>query len=530
MARRLIAKPDVTTAERFENLRSDYAAAKTSRWRRRRTGVASMGSGADYHYRSEGDYLRLLELARDMDRNDTIVGQTIDRAVTNQIQDGITLDVRTGDEDLDSELTARWTEWSLDADQCDLAGESTWSDHEWLVPRAVLVDGDILALPLRDGPLELVEAHRLRTPRNTRKNVVHGVLLDPATRRREAYWLTKDDVDPLHSITRVADVRQYPARDADGHRQVFQVYNRKRSSQTRGVSAMAPVVDVAGMFEDIQFAKMIQHQVVSCFAIFRERDISFQHGADTQQRGERETETLGDGSSRTIEGISPGMEIPGLPGEKLSMNSPNVPNPEFFDHVRLMLTLIGINLGMPLVMVLMDASETNFSGWRGAVDQARLGFKRNQKALISRFHRPVYLWKVRQWLAEDHVLRAAAESAKINIFGHRWNPPGWPYIEPLKDASADLLRTRNCLISQRRRCHERGMDWDDLSTEIVDDNAKLIGKAAAKAAELNKEIDGLDVTWREVASLPMPDGFKISVDGAEPVGQGNKKTKGDGDA
>ena len=108
--------------------------------------------------------------------------------------------------------------------------------------------------------------------------------------------------------------------------------------------------------------------------------------------------------------------------------------------MRLILTLIGINLGLPLVMVLMDASETNFSGWRGAVDQARLGFRQNQKRLINRFHKPVYLWKVRQWMAEDAALRRAAARSDVNIFAHRWNPPTWPYIQPLQDATADLLR------------------------------------------------------------------------------------------
>jgi len=517
-------------AETFNGFRSDYAAARSHRYRRRRTGVASLGSGADYHYRSEADYLRMMEYARDMDRNDTVVGQTVDRAVTNMVQDGLTLDTRTGDKGLDAELSARWQEWSTEPDQCDLAGESAFADMEALLLRQTLVDGDTLALPNRDSEtLQLVEAHRLRTPTRTRRNVVHGILLDEYRRRLE-YWLTKDDVDPMKTVSRVADMKRYPARDAAGHRQVFHVYNPKRITQTRGVTAFAPIFDLMGMFEDINFAKLVQQQVVSCFAIFREREIDFQAEIN-QQRGERTTETLSDGTTRTIEGAAPGMEVPGLPGEKLRMDSPNVPNPEFFPHVKLILTLIGVNLGLPLVMVLLDAGETNFSGWRGAVDQARLGFRRNQKALIRRFHRPVYRWKVRQWLSHDAALRAAADRGGVAIFNHRWNPPTWPYIEPLKDASADLLRLRNSLISRRRQCAERGMDWEDLSTEIVEDNALMIEKAYQKAEQLNEQYPELHVTWREVASLPTPDGVKVAV---APAGEGQahqppKREKDDAD-
>ena len=205
------------------------------------------------------------------------------------------------------------------------------------------------------------------------------------------------------------------------------------------------------------------------------------------------------------------MDVIGLPGEKLQMGSPNVPNPEFFKHADLLLQLLCVNLGLPLAVVLMDGRLTNFSGWRGAVDQARMGFRQNQKRLSQRFHRPVYQWKLRQWIAEDPQLRSAAERLGSRFYSHTWRPPTWPYIEPMKDAAADLLRVRNALTSQRRRAAERGMDWDVLSDEICEDNAKLIKKSHKTATKLNKENEGLGITWREVASLPTPDGVKVAV-------------------
>ncbi len=75
--------------EAHEQLRQDYAAAKMNRFRRLRTGMlTTIGSGADYHYRIQSDYLRMMEYARDMDRNDAVIGQGIDRAVDNSIQGG----------------------------------------------------------------------------------------------------------------------------------------------------------------------------------------------------------------------------------------------------------------------------------------------------------------------------------------------------------------------------------------------------------------------------------------------------------
>jgi len=511
-----------TMAEWYSGLRADYDAAKTGRFTRRRSGVSASGSGADFHYRSEAQYLKLMEYARDLDRNDLAIGQTITRAVQNTIQDGFKLDVRTGDEKLDKDLAARWTDWTEDAEQCDVAGDLTFWEMEQIVLRSCFVAGDILPLPIRDsgrdsGALQLVEAHRLRTPTNAKLKradgsaVIHGVKIDQQ-RKRQEYWFTRDDISPMQTVSRVGQVEKIPAYGEDGEKQVFHVYDPRRATQTRGITALAPMFTASTIIDDVIFAKLVQAQVCSAFAIFRKRGPSWQGtGQEPEQQGERTTQTRSDGSTWPLEGIGPGLQVFGDPDEELQGFSPNVPNPEFVPFARWILQLIGCNLGMPLVMVLLDAKETNFSGWRGAVDQARLGFRRNQKWLATRFHRPTYHWKVRQWMARDSALRNAAAKDGIKIFGHRFQPSAWPYVDPWKDATADLLRVRNALTSQRRRAAERGMDWGDLSDEICDDNAMLIRKAHVKAQELNTEFPGLDVTWREVASLPTPDGVQVSI-------------------
>jgi lambda family phage portal protein len=511
-----------TLNESFAELRSDYNAARSSRFRRRRTGVSPMGSGADYHYRSEADYLRMMEQARDMDRNDAIAGPVLDRAKLNAIQDGFTLDVDTGDEVLDEELAARWQAWCEDPDECDLAGEFTFYDLEQLIYRSALLDGDCFVLPQKEGSLQVVEAHRCRTPKRTERNVVHGVLLD-ANRRRKQYWFTKDDIDPLAPLVKVSDIVAYEARSRDGQKQVLHVADPRRLTQTRGITAFAPIFDALAMIEDINFAKLVQQQVVSCFAIFRQLEIDFKGSAREQRGPVDSTSTHADGASRRLEGIGPGMEIVGRPGEKLQGFSPAVPNAEYFDHVKLILTLVGVNLGLPLILVTLDASETNFSGWRGAFDQAKLGFRRNQKWLVSRFHRPVYRWKVRQWGADDPAIAAAAERDGIDIFGHRWNSPTWPYIEPLSDSQANLLRERSGQISPRRLQGESGREFKQIAKETVDDNAYRIGLAIEAANKLNAGNSDKEqkVHWRELVSLPTPEGVQIALSPTQPKPAGD---------
>jgi lambda family phage portal protein len=530
--RRKIPLENLTPSESLDAIKADYQATKQNRYTRRRTGILQMGSHADWHYRVEADYLRLGEYARDMDRNDAVVGHTVDKAVTNTLQGGMNPDPQTGDAGIDEELKNRWQDWSDDADQCDVQGEHTFHEIETFALRHTFVDGDIVGLALREGSLQMMESHRLRTPKSTKKNVVHGVLLSD-TRKRLEYWFTKEDVSAYAAVNLVNETNPIPVRDAEGNRQIFHVYNPKRVSQTRGVTAFAPVFDLTSSFEDINFAKVIQQQVVSCFAFIRERSELYA-GDGASATGETIQEPVPQSGTntaynRTVQGIAPGMEIQGQPGEKIVGWSPNVPNEGYFEHTRLILTLIGINIGVPLVMLLMEPAGS-FSAYRGAIDQARLGFRRNQRWLLNRFHKPVYRWKVRQWMADDPALSASAEKQGVDIFGCVWHKPAWPYIDPQKDAAADLLRQRNCQSSARRIQAERGHNWDEIFPEIVDDNFSAIAYARKRAVEMNGQFkDGTPVVWRELLSLPTPDGVTIKITGEDdtldPTGKGGSAAK-----
>lgn len=504
-----------TVASAFESIRADYDMSRVSRFNRRRTGVAAQGGGADYHYRSEPKYYNDMEQARDMDRNDAIVGQTIDRAVANIVQDGFRLDPKTGDSGLDRELWYRWEEFSEDPDACDIAGEFTWHDYESRGMRSMLLDGDCAVLGLVDGPLQFIEAHTIQT--STQKpNTFCGVTMNDF-RKRMQFWIMRDGITPNESKESAEPV---DVRDEDGYRQIFHVYNPRRANQTRGVTALAPIFTMCGMFEDINFAKLVQQQVVSCFAIFRKKNGSGNTGSPpttTSNYGSSSTETTSSGGVRQLEGISPGMEIIGADGEELQGFSPNVPNAEFFDHVRLMLQLIGVNLGLPLCLVLMDGSETNFSGWRGAVDEARKGFKSNQMNLIKRLHRPVYELKVRHWMDEDAALRSIAGQSGVNIFRHQWNVPTWQYIDPVGDAQGDEIRLKNNLTSPRRLHNEGGRDWETVADETVEDNKYAIVNAKRAAQEINEEFDdGQPVHWRDLVSLPMSSGVQMTMQPPDP--------------
>jgi hypothetical protein len=234
-------------------------------------------------------------------------------------------------------------------------------------------------------------------------------------------------------------------------------------------------------------------------------------GLPTKGYGEASVETSTAGT-RQIEGVSPGMEIIGLPGEELQGFSPNVPNSEYFQQVKLILQVLGVNFGLPLCLVLMDGSETNFSGWRGAVDEARKGFVADQLNLVRRLHKPAYEWWLSRLLEEDSELRNWNDKPKINLFKHNWNLPTWSYIEPVADAEGDATQLRNALTSPRRLHNARGGDWEETADEIIEDNLYAINNAAAKASEFNAaNPTSAPLSWRDLIPLVMPAGQTIAL-------------------
>lgn len=498
--------PLQTLVEEFSDLRADYSAAKPSRFKRQRSGLLPYGSNNDWSLRVPTDYYSILEQVRDMIRNDVLIGQMIARAAENILGDGPRPDPMTGDRGFDKELRERWREWASSPDEVDAAGEADWDLLCFLVVFQMLADGDIFALLLRDGPIQLVEAHRCRQLTGIRDNMALGVELNKS-RRAVAYHFVPDTLAPMDSGYQLGEGKRYAARDEDGERVVCHVLDRRRTSATRGMSALTPCVDTGGMVDDLVFSTLVQSQVQSCYSIIHELDPSSELTGPLSPTGGTSTINNSDGTQNTTEGLSPGARIQGKPGEKIKGFSPAVPGQNYFPHVKLLISFISVNLGMPLILALLDASETNFSAWRGAIEQAREGFRRIQRVLRSRFLRPVYRWKVRQWLADDEIAKSLIGLGRIkDPLAHKWNRPAFPYIDPLKDAQADSHRLENGLVSPRRLFHEQGQEWAEHVAEMVDDLTLAIVGAKKRALQINQKFPDDPIGWRDLLYLPMSAG------------------------
>ncbi len=483
------------------SVNADYGAVKDSEQRRQRLWL---GGTADAHSYIWREFWELRERARAYDRDDILVEQMVNRAVDNVVGKGIETDPTPGDTKLKEEMKEEYNAVRTDPMEYDVARRHNGAFYSWLAHRHMLVDGDVFVRLFRSGAhagkMQFLEGDRIDSPGRIDDEFIHGIEIDDYGAPKNYYILKHTAKQQKWRRYYVPDVQSkeaydvVPAVDSLGRPNILHVYSPTRITQTRGITAFHAAFDYLGMFEDVNYAKLVQQQVVSCISAFvtSERDI---------QVGDRDETTYStDGSERFAEGLEPGKIISLLRGEGVQGFSPGVPNPEFFLHVKLLLRLIGGAFGLPIEITLYDTTDTTFHGYRGALQQAYIGFRRLQANLVARFERPAYQFWAENWLYDNYQRFRGLERKTARwrkLLSSRHIPPTWPYVDPKKDAEADDLRISAMLSSPRRVLAEQGLDNDDIIRETVEDNAMKI-TAAVKAALAIEEETGQFVDWHEL--------------------------------
>lgn len=502
-------------SERFGDAQADYAATKRDRFNQGRQHIPHAGGSGDWHIRNETEYYRFIEDSYDLERNDSVVGSLIMRRTVNVVQDGFRLEPDTGDDGLDLALKERWVDFAEDPDQCDIQREFCFHDYEVMADWTYMLAGDCGIAQLSEGPLQFFEPYLIRNDYDT--DAFCGV---EQTKYREKYryWIAEDSVDPYdNSFMHFNPIDTWDP--STGNRQFFHVYNRKRATISRGITALHPIFTTTGMLDDTQFAKLAQQQIVSCVAFLFEQQAQ-NHGFPSTGSGQpkmhnTQQREISNSQIREIVGeVQPGMGITAPPGYKVNGFAPNIPNPEWFTQYRTLIQLVSLNIELPLVVALMDGSETTFHGFIGAINEAHKLWKQGQRRLIKQFHRPCYKGKADHFANEDRAMRTMRRRLGRSFYRHRWHTPIWKSVQPLQDTDNDVKRVRNAVITPSALQNEKNVDYPTHVRQYVKDTALAIREAKKEAGKINSEFPHeRPVDWERLYPLPMPEGVQSSADG-----------------
>lgn len=424
-----------------------------------RTFEAWLGSGrsADVEIAAAG--ARLRDRARDLVRNNPHAARAVQSIVSNVVGSGIMPRAASGDAELDRRVDQLFERW---AERCDADGIGDYYALQTLAVREMVEAGEAfvrrLALPAVEGlevplRLQLLEPEMLDVAARSEGDriVVQGIELDVAGQRL-AYWIHRRHPGGVPSsvlrLDRDGSVR-VPAED------VAHLYERQRT-QLRGVTWLAPVMTTLRQLSDYTEAEIIRKKIEACVTAVVTTDDESQQGIAPY---------VIDADGNRVEKFEPGLITYARGGKDVKFTQPSATG-GYSDYVRTCLHTIAAGLRLPYELLSGDLSQVNYSSIRAGLVEFRRWVETVQwQIVIPQFCQPTW-----RWFCASAWAAGLIPTPEVRA---EWSPPRFESVDPLKDATSDLMRLRAGTLTLREAIAAQGRNPDDVLAEIAATNALL---------------------------------------------------------
>jgi capsid protein len=469
---------------------SGYPSANTT-WE----GRSYVGASGDYH--NGYDREQLINQHRAFERENLIYKGMIERAISYIIGTGFTLDLRTASPKYNAKAESLWKQWIGGSPEIRGVIEG---DEFMAMVCSEMFAGDPAIIKLKSGYVQLIEPEQIGSLGRA-YTTTDGLEFSAATGRLE-----RINICPY--VNGVADKSKAAPYDIND---VIFITHPSRPSQSRTVPPAQACFPMLHRINDMCDSEAIAAQLLSRLAASVTGEGLAQKATD-----EAEMDDLGFGIKEldyaTIFYGDEGMEIKGI--------ERNIPGKNFESGLRMFLRLLGLPLGLPLEIILLDWTQSNYSQSRAVLDQAYKTFLRYQARLV-KVYRQLFEWKVRQWTA------AGLLQKRDDYTSSYWIVPAFPWIDQLKEAQACKVKIENGFGTYSEMLKSRGLDLDDTRDQL---KAETI--AAIKISQEIEKETGVQVSWRRFAGLsdenkPVAEGQPQQDDQTDETDTKNKKDKDD---
>lgn len=448
--------------------------------------------------------LRLLRArGRELSRNNPIAKNFLNLLAANVIgHKGITYrpQVRNNDgklaKPINDKISAAWCEWCKKGN-CTVDGKLSWRGVQDILIRNVATDGEVFIRKVRNKSLnkfafalQIIDAdqcdHLWSVPaskgsggRNATNEVRMGIEVNEWG-RPVAYWITPGHPSDLGgSLLR----ERIPAAD------IIHLYDPERVSQSRGVTWFHAVMLQLRMLEGYIEAELVAARTGAAkMGFFEYTDPAAYEEPNPDKKYQL------DASPGTLETLPPGL--------KFTPWNPDHPAMAFPNFVVTIMRQVATGLGVSYNALASDLVGVNYSSMRSGLLIERDQWKRFQSWIVEVLSADVF----EDWLATSLLTPSALslDSRDPSKFlAGKWDPRGWPWVDPLKDAQAAILSIGARLKSRGKIVGEEGEDIEEIFEEI-------------QAEEELAEQLGLDLT---IPSAQKPTGAPEN-DGADDDGDG----------
>lgn len=436
----------------------------------------------------------------DLIHNSGWLAGAVDQAVANTVETGLRLKAIPENETfgMSSADASAWGKtverrfelWARNAQECDIQGLRTFGQMQGAAFRSWLVTGEILAeLPFRRRPwnrygtkVRLLPPHRLSRKTENLKRLINGVYTDadgmPIGYRAIRKDLFKYDVE--------YDVR---ARDSAGRPRVIHVFDGLPGTH-RGISPMAPALQVARQFDQLADATLMAAIVQTLFAVTITSDepteqvlgglLTPQEQAQMMAQGVTPMEAYMEMVAGYYEGTSLNVGINGrlahlFPGQELKFHTSNHPSSDYKDFSMHLLRELARCLGLTYESATGDSVGATYSSLQAATTEIFAITKARRQHIIAPFCQPIY----EAWLEEEIATGGIAFPGGYEAFlANRtaacradWLGAPRPTADDLKKAKAHEVWKRLGVMSDAMICNDLGVDVDDVYQQLAQEKA-----------------------------------------------------------
>ncbi len=463
--------------------RSSEAYAAGSR-QRGKDGWTPVNATGEQTNRAGRDLIRAR--ARDLERNDDMYKTMILDLIRNVVGNGMVLQAKARDKkgnelnELNTRIEKSWARWCR-PENCTLRGNKAFWEVQQMTVRRRFVDGGLLVIScIHAGQyrLQLCEVDDLDSALIVygKNRVIGGIEIDDYD-RIVAYHLRKQSVDGHYFMQ---------SQRVEAKRVKFLTYE-ERVSQVREMTPSASAIPRADDMNQLLEAAIIKEKVLACFgvAITSEGSVGMGLGRGLPGVGGGRTQ-----APYPSEELTPGMIKHLNPGEKIESIAPSGMSSTADSMMRMIQRQAGAGSGLSYEAVSRDMSQTNYSSARQGMLQDRKTYGEWQRYLIDHMMRPIFEeWL--QWAVLAGEVRMPPEyySDFERFSAAVWIPPGWDWIDPLKEVSANKIALETSQTTLQKICAQRGEDYRDVIAQraaeqkllkelgLVTENQKEGGKA-----------------------------------------------------
>jgi len=415
---------------------------------------------------SNANRTTMISRVLDSIRNNPLATAAIERFITEIVGTGLRPDVNPDVELLDmseSEIESKQREierkfklWCKS--QVDIERENNFYSVQRIAYRSQKASGDVFVnTPIVRGNLyiQLIESERVSNANGTlnTQKLVDGLELSDAG---EVTHIQVQTVHPgeVHSTGEEFVWRRFRVRDTQGRKRIFQVFERMRVGQRRGLPVLASVL---GSYKQLdKFAKSeLEAAVITgnpCLFIESPYESSLPGQTDY------------DGKEKIF--MTPGGVVDLAPGESIKSPTPGRPNQQYEPFVRAKMLEISAALKIPLEVLLMNFSAS-FSASRAAFLMFKKVINEERAMFADKFCQPIFSIWLDNEVSQGRILINDYQNTSQIWKNVSWIGAAIGSIREADQLNAVEKKLQLGLSTKEKEVAELGHDYGEIQTKLA---------------------------------------------------------------